>query len=180
MRYGTTVSWPAVEGGIGANGNSGMVSAAAANPYSVAYIGVSYAAPAAKAGLGVAALKDADGQYVLPTAETVGADAASVVTDTPPDERISMIFAHGANAYPIANYEYAIINAKQPDADHRGRPAHLPELGGDRRQCAAVPGPGSLPAAADRDPDPLQDPDRENQVTDFLAAPPGANREGFM
>jgi phosphate transport system substrate-binding protein len=39
------------------------------------------------------------------------------VTSTPPDERISMIFAHGANAYPIANYEYAIINAKQPDAD---------------------------------------------------------------
>jgi phosphate transport system substrate-binding protein len=114
--YGTSVSWPAVEGGIGANGNSGMVSAAAANPYSVAYIGVSYAAAAEKAGLGVAKLKNADGQYVLPTAETVAADAASVVTDTPPDERVSMIFAHGNNAYPIANYEYAIINAKQPDA----------------------------------------------------------------
>ena len=117
VRYGTTVSWPAVEGGIGANGNSGMVSAAGTNPYSIAYIGVSYAAAAAKAGLGVAELKSADGQYVLPTAETVGAAAASVVTSTPPDERISMIFAHGANAYPIANYEYAIINAKQPDAD---------------------------------------------------------------
>ena len=116
VHYGTTVSWPAVEGGIGANGNSGMVSAAAANPYSVAYIGVSYAAAAAKAGLGVAALKTADGQYVLPNTHTVGAAAASVVTDTPPDERISMIFAHGANAYPIANYEYAIINANQPDA----------------------------------------------------------------
>jgi phosphate transport system substrate-binding protein len=116
VHYGTTVSWPAVGDAIGANGNSGMVSAAAANPYSVAYIGVSYAAEAAKAGLGVAALKNADGQYVLPTPETVGAAASSVVTDTPPDERISMIFAHGANAYPIANYEYAIINAKQPDA----------------------------------------------------------------
>jgi phosphate transport system substrate-binding protein len=114
--YGTTVSWPAVEGGIGANGNSGMVSAAAANPYSVAYIGVSYAAQAAKSGLGVAELKSADGQYVLPNAETVGAAAASVVTITPSDERISMIFAHGKNAYPIANYEYAIVNAKQPDA----------------------------------------------------------------
>ena len=44
VHYGTTVSWPAVSDAIGANGNSGMVSAAAANPYSVAYIGVSYAA----------------------------------------------------------------------------------------------------------------------------------------
>jgi phosphate transport system substrate-binding protein len=116
VHYGTTVSWPAVAGGIGANGNSGMVSAAAANPYSIAYIGVSYAAPAAKAGLGVAALKNALGAYVLPNPATVGAAASSVVTITPPDERISMIFAKGANAYPIANYEYAIINAKQADA----------------------------------------------------------------
>ena len=116
VRYGTAVSWPAVADAIGANGNSGMVSAAAANPYSIAYIGVSYAAQAAKAGLGVAELKTADGQYVLPTPATVGAAASSVVTDTPPDERISMIFAHGTDAYPIANYEYAIVNANQPDA----------------------------------------------------------------
>lgn len=116
VHYGTTVSWPAVGTGIGANGNSGMVSAAGANPYSIAYIGVSYAAAAEKAGLGVAALKNALGAYVLPTNDTVGAAAASVVTLTPPDERISMIFAKGGNAYPIANYEYAIINANQPDA----------------------------------------------------------------
>ncbi len=116
VHYGTAVSWPAVSGGIGANGNSGVVSAAAANPYSIAYIGVSYAAQAEKAGLGVAELKTKAGQYVLPTAETVGAAASSVVTDTPPDERISMIYAPGANAYPIANYEYAIVSSKQQDA----------------------------------------------------------------
>ena len=117
LKYGTAVSWPAVAGGIGANGNTGMLAAAAANPYSVAYIGVSYANQAAKAGLGVAELKNKDGNYVLPNADTVGAAASSVVTDTPPDERISMIFAPGANAYPIANYEYAIVNSTQPDAN---------------------------------------------------------------
>ena len=116
IRYGTTLSWPAVTGAIGANGNTGMLAAAAANPYSVAYIGVSYANQAAKAGLGVAELKNALGAYVLPTAETVGAAASSVVTDTPTDERISMIFSKGPNAYPIANYEYAIVSSKQPDA----------------------------------------------------------------
>ena len=120
LKYGTAVSWPAIPGEIGAKGNSGMLTAAAANPYSVAYIGVSYADQAAKAGLGVAELKNKDGDYVLPTSDTVGAAANSVVTDTPPDERISMIFAAGANAYPIANYEYAVVNSSQPDAATAG------------------------------------------------------------
>ncbi|MDE8344604.1 MAG: phosphate ABC transporter substrate-binding protein PstS [Acidocella sp.] len=117
VRYGTAVSWPAVTGGIGANGNPGMVSALQANPYAVAYIGVSFADQVAKDSLGVAKIKNADGKFLLPTATTVGAAADSIVTTTPPDERISMVFAKGADAYPIANYEYAIINAKQPDTD---------------------------------------------------------------
>jgi phosphate transport system substrate-binding protein len=116
LRYGTTISWPAIAGEIGANGNAGMLAAASANPYSVAYIGVSYANQAAKAGLGVAALKNAAGQYVLPTDATISAAANGVVTTTPPDERISMIFTDGPNAYPIANYEYAVVSGTQPDA----------------------------------------------------------------
>jgi phosphate transport system substrate-binding protein len=115
--YGTSISWPSVQGAIGANGNTGMLSALQSNPYGIAYIGVSYANEVAKAHLGVAELKDKAGNYVLPNAKTVGAAAASVVTSTPPDERISMIFAPGADAYPIANYEYAIVNANQPNAD---------------------------------------------------------------
>ncbi len=118
--YGTTLSWPAIPGEIGAKGNTGMLSAAAANPYSIAYIGVSYADQVAKAGLGIAMLKNADGKYVLPSSDTVGAAASSVVTSTPADERISMVFAPGANAYPIANYEYAIVNSTQPDAATAG------------------------------------------------------------
>jgi len=115
LNYSTTISWPAVPGGIGAKGNAGMLAAAAANPYSVAYIGISYAGKVAAAGLGTAALKDADGEYVLPTPETIAAAANSVVTDTPPDERISMIFAQGPNAYPIVNYEYAVVSNSQPN-----------------------------------------------------------------
>ncbi len=116
LHFGTTISWPAVKGGIGANGNTGMLTAAASNPYSIAYIGVSYADQAAKAGLSTAALKDADGEYVLPTQENISAAASSVVNKTPANESISMIFAKGSSAYPIANYEYAIVNSQQPDA----------------------------------------------------------------
>jgi phosphate transport system substrate-binding protein len=39
-----------------------------------------------------------------------------VTATTPPDERISMIFAHGNNAYPIVNYEYAVVDSSQQAA----------------------------------------------------------------
>jgi phosphate transport system substrate-binding protein len=116
LHYGTTISWPAVNGELGGNGNSGVLAAVKSNPYSLGYIGVSYADKAAAAGLGVAALLDKHGEYVLPTSDNISAAAASVASTTPPDERISMIFSPGENAYPIVNYEYAIVNSTQPAA----------------------------------------------------------------
>ncbi|WP_026438892.1 phosphate ABC transporter substrate-binding protein PstS [Acidocella facilis] len=113
VKFGTSVSWPAVAGGLGANGNPGMVAAAKANPYSIAYIGVSFADQVAQAGLGQAELLNKAGNYVLPTEATISAAADSFANSTPADERVSMIFAPGAQAYPIVNYEYAIINTHQ-------------------------------------------------------------------
>ncbi|WP_298283522.1 phosphate ABC transporter substrate-binding protein PstS [Acidocella sp.] len=114
--YGTSISWPAVAGGIGANGNPGMVTALKNNPYGIAYIGISFADQVKAAKLGQAELLNKAGNYVLPTPETISAAAASVASTTPADERISMVFAPGANAYPIVNYEYAIVKTSQPDA----------------------------------------------------------------
>jgi phosphate transport system substrate-binding protein len=116
LHYGTAVSWPAISGEIGAKGNSGMLAALAANPYGVAYIGISFANKVAADNLGQAALLNAAGNYVSPTPETIAAAAASVASTTPADERISMIFAPGPNAYPIVNYEYAIVDSNQQAA----------------------------------------------------------------
>ena len=112
--YGTTISWPAVPGGLGALGNPGMVQAAAQTPYSIAYIGVSFTKEVARAHLGTALLKNRAGRFLLPTKKTVGAAAAELVNKTPADERISLVFAPGAESYPIINYEYAIVNDHQP------------------------------------------------------------------
>jgi phosphate transport system substrate-binding protein len=38
--YGLTVDWPPVQGGAGATGNLGMVSASKSTPYSIAYVGI--------------------------------------------------------------------------------------------------------------------------------------------
>ena len=116
VAFGTTVSWPAVQGGIGAIGNPGMVQTAAQNPYSIAYVGVSFLAEIQAAGLGVSPLQNKAGKFVLPNPQTIVAAASGLIDATPADQRISLIFADGEMAYPIINYEYAIVDSKQPSA----------------------------------------------------------------
>lgn len=116
VSYGTTISWPPVPGGIGANGNPGMVQAAQQNPYSIAYIGVSFAHEVSKAGLGTAAIRNRAGRFLLPNHQTVSAAAHVMINKTPRDERVSLVFAPGAQSYPIINYEYAIVSKQQHDA----------------------------------------------------------------
>lgn len=114
--YGTTISWPSVASAVGAQGNPGMVQTCKATPYSIAYIGVSFLNQTNDAGLGYAALRNRDGKFVLPTGSTIAAAAKTLENSTPSDERLSLIFAPGADSYPIINYEYAIVNPHQTDA----------------------------------------------------------------
>jgi phosphate transport system substrate-binding protein len=114
--YGTTVSWPSVSSAVGANGNPGMVQTCQNTQYSIAYIGVSFLNETNKAHLGYAALKNQAGRFVLPERATIAAAASALVNKTPANELISLVFAPGANSYPIINYEYAIVNPKQGNA----------------------------------------------------------------
>jgi phosphate transport system substrate-binding protein len=111
--FGSTIAWPAVPGGLGAVGNQGMVEKIQQTPYSIGYVGVSFYADIAKAGLGTAALKSYSGEFLLPTPETIEAAAASLGPRTPVDERLTLVNAPGANAYPLINYEYAFVSSKQ-------------------------------------------------------------------
>ncbi len=113
--YGTTISWPAVQGGLGAIGNPGMVQASSQTPYSIAYIGVSFTREVARAHLGTAEIENRAGMFLLPNLHTVEAAAQQLVAKTPRDERISLVFAPGKFSYPIINYEYAMVNAHQAD-----------------------------------------------------------------
>ncbi|MBU6460754.1 MAG: phosphate ABC transporter substrate-binding protein PstS [Proteobacteria bacterium] len=113
--YGTTISWPAVSGGIGAEGNPGMVQALKAEPYSIAYVGISWMKPIEKARLGIAMLQNRDGKFVLPTIMNAKAALSQRIKNTPADERISLVFAPGAHSYPIINFEYVIVSKNQPN-----------------------------------------------------------------
>lgn len=114
--YGTTVKWPSVPGSLTATGNDGMVQTAARTPYSVVYIGTSFEAEAAKAGLQMAMLENQEGKFLLPTAATITAAAATLTPRTPPDERLTLVFAPGVGSYPLINYEYAMVSTRQENA----------------------------------------------------------------
>jgi phosphate transport system substrate-binding protein len=111
--FGTTIPWPAVSGSLDAAGNAGMIAKLQQTPYSIGYVGVSFHDQIANAGLGTAALKSYSGEFLLPTRETVAAAAAALGTRTPADERLTLVNAPGADAYPLINYEYAIVATKQ-------------------------------------------------------------------
>jgi phosphate transport system substrate-binding protein len=113
--YGTDIAWPSVAAEKAAVGNEGVVEALAATPYAVGYVGISYADPIAKAGLGMAMVKNQAGKFLLPTPQSIADAAAELDPRTPSYERISLVFAPGDNSYPLINYEYAVISKSQPN-----------------------------------------------------------------
>ena len=113
IAYNTTVPWPAAPGALGETGNSGMVTGCKATPGCIAYVGISYLTQALQAGLGYASLQNAKGQYEVPTAASIAAEAASFVAKTPANGTISLIYGPAPAGYPIVNYEYAIVSTKQ-------------------------------------------------------------------
>lgn len=115
--YGTTISWPPVQGGIGAVGNPGMVNAAKTTPYSIAYVGVSFRNATEAAKLGEAMLENRAGKFLLARPDTVSAAVEATAAKTPADGRVSLIFAPGDGSYPIVNYEYAIVKKQQASSE---------------------------------------------------------------
>lgn len=113
--FATTINWPSLDGSIAAARNSGMIDSCEKTPYSIAYVGIAYLDQATRAGLGTAALENADGKFVLPAERNIAAAANTLDPKTPSDERISLVLAPGAASYPLVNYEYAIVNPKQMD-----------------------------------------------------------------
>ncbi|MGH9061419.1 MAG: phosphate ABC transporter substrate-binding protein PstS, partial [Acidimicrobiales bacterium] len=115
--FGTTVTWPAVSGELTASGNPGMVQTCKATPGCVSYVGVSSESAAQQAGLGEAMLKNASGNYLLPSAATETAAASAAAPSVPDNLAAPVIDEPGAQSYPIVNFEYLILKSSQADAD---------------------------------------------------------------
>jgi phosphate transport system substrate-binding protein len=110
---GTTITWPSAPGSLAETGSGGMLAACGTTKGCIAYIGISYMAKAAAAGLGTASLADKSGTYQAPTTSTIDAALASFPA-APASGAESLI--NSGSGYPIINYEYAIVKKAQPSA----------------------------------------------------------------
>jgi phosphate transport system substrate-binding protein len=120
ISYGTSISFPSIPNALGESGNGGMVSGCQATTGCIAYIGISYLSKTQSAGLGEAMLENASGNFELPDAATVTAEAKQLESQTPANESLSMIYDSAPGGYPIVNYEYAIVQQKQNYASTAG------------------------------------------------------------
>ncbi len=104
-----TISWPSAA--IQTPHNSGVASSIQSTPYSVGYVELAYAI---QNHFTDAAIKNASGVYVVPSAATVAADANQKTGITPTN--FSIVNEPGATSYPISGYSWAILLQKQTSA----------------------------------------------------------------
>jgi phosphate transport system substrate-binding protein len=108
---GKEVQWPV---GLGAKGNEGVAGQVKQTPGAIGYVELAYAN---QTKLSTAQIKNAAGEFVAPTVESVTAAAAGAAAKLPPttDYRISIVNAPGKGSYPIASFTWILAYEKQSD-----------------------------------------------------------------
>lgn len=114
---GTTVPWPPAAGELTASGNPGMVQTCGATPGCIAYVGVSSESAAKSANLGESMLQNKAGKFTQPTTDAINAAVAASVGNVQPNLVANLIYADGAQSYPIVNFEYLVVKSTQSDPD---------------------------------------------------------------
>jgi phosphate transport system substrate-binding protein len=111
-KKGKEVPWPV---GLGGKGNEGVSGNVKQTPGAIGYVELAYAK---ENGLPSALIKNASGNFIAPSTETITAAAEGVANKLPPntDYRISIVNATGANAYPISSFTWILAYVNQPDS----------------------------------------------------------------
>src|SRR2546430_10532682 len=107
----TSVNWPT---GIGGKGNEGVAGQIKQTPGALGYVELIYAV---QNKMPYAEIKNAGGEFVKPTLESV--TAALATAEIPNDFRFSMTNAPGKGAYPIAGATWLLVYQQQKDAAKR-------------------------------------------------------------
>jgi len=109
---GKEVSWPV---GLGGKGNDGVAGNVKQTPGAIGYVELAYAK---QNKLPYAAIKNASGNFVSPSPETITAAASGVADKLPAntDYRLSIVNAAGANSYPISSFTWLLVYTQQTDA----------------------------------------------------------------
>jgi phosphate transport system substrate-binding protein len=103
----TSVNWPV---GLGGKGNEGVSGQVKQTPGAVGYVELIYAI---QNKMSYADVKNAAGEFVKPTTESV--TAALATAEIPDDFRFSMTNAPGKDAYPICGATWLLVYQQQKD-----------------------------------------------------------------
>ena len=109
---GKEVQWPT---GLGAKGNEGVAGQVRQSPGAIGYVELAYAT---QNRMATARVRNANGEFVAPTIESVTAAAAGAAATLPAnsDYRVSIVNAPGAGIYPISSFTWIIVYRTQTDA----------------------------------------------------------------
>lgn len=107
---GKELKWPT---GIGAKGNEGVAGQVKQTPGSIGYVELAYAK---QNQLAYAHVRNAAGQFVEPTIESITAAAAGTPLPPTTDYRVSVVNARGAGAYPISSFTWLLVYRNQADS----------------------------------------------------------------
>jgi phosphate transport system substrate-binding protein len=102
--YATSVNWPV---GLGGKGNEGVTQQVKQVEGAVGYVELIYAI---SNKLPYADIKNAEGQFVEPSLESVTAAAAGTQLKADTDFRVSITNAGGAGSYPIASFTWLLVH----------------------------------------------------------------------
>lgn len=112
LGMGTTVNWPAGQGG---KGNEGVAATVKQVTNSIGYVEYAYAK---QNSIPVAQLRTKDGQFVSPADDTFAAAAAGANWNSAPGFGISLVNQAGAKAWPITGATFILVY-KAPDNPER-------------------------------------------------------------
>lgn len=109
---GKELQWPV---GLGGKGNDGVTGQVKQTPGAIGYVELAYAR---QNKLPYAAIKNPNGEFVLPTIESTSAAAAGAMAKLPAtsDLRVSVVNAPGKGAYPISSMTFILLYQTQTDA----------------------------------------------------------------
>lgn len=109
---GKDVQWPV---GLGGAQNPGVMGQVSQVPGAIGYVELAFAR---QKKVPYAAIKNAAGNFVMPTIESVTEAASATAAKLPAntDFRVSIVNAPGKTAYPISSFTYLLVYETQPNA----------------------------------------------------------------
>jgi len=138
--------WPAGTAGTGAKGSDGVTAAVKQSTGAIGYAELSFPRQAA---LGVAAIRNQAGQFVVPTSAGMTAALGSAIVN--PDGTLSPDYTpEGAGAYPISTTSYLMFYGAGSDSASRSPsstspPGSSPTASGSPRRSTTPPSPSRSP-----------------------------------